>query len=147
MPNKEFITGRLLNWTLSDSTNRIVIPVGIAYGSDVERALALLGEAAAEAEHVLSEPKPLITFEGFGENSRNLVLRCYLATLEFRITTITGLHLAINRKFAEAGIPISFPQRDVHLDTSSPLEIRLSRAGRRPVGRDPQDGADPLAAE
>jgi len=107
VPNKEFITGRLVNWTLTDKMNRIVITIGVAYGSDVRRAMALLAEVAAENENVLYEPKPLISFEGFGDNALTLVLRCYLATLDNRLSTITALHTAINDKFAAAGIGIA----------------------------------------
>jgi potassium efflux system protein len=125
VPNKEFITSRLLNWTLSDQTNRIVVTVGVAYGSDVKQALQLMAEAAQENEHVLEDPKPILTFEGFGDNALTLIMRCYLSSLEFRIFTISALHESINRKFEEASIVIAFPQRDIHLDTSRPLDVRI----------------------
>ena len=127
VPNKEFVTGRLLNWTLSDKSTRIVIVVGVAYGSDVQRALTLLAEVAEQHEHVLDDPKPLITFEGFGDNSLTLILRCYLDSLDYRLPTTSELHEAINRKFEDAGIVIAFPQRDVHLDTTRPLDVRIRR--------------------
>ena len=127
VPNKEFITGRLLNWSLSDQTSRIKVPVGVAYGSDVSQAMVLMNEAALENEHVLAEPAPSIIFEAFGDNSLNLVLRCFVGTQEIRMTTLTQLHEAINSKFNDAGICIAFPQRDVHLDASAPLEVRIRR--------------------
>ena len=127
VPNKEFITGRLLNWSLSDTTTRIKVPVGIAYGSDVSGAMVLMNEAAQENEHVLTEPAPSIIFEAFGDNSLNLVLRCFVATQDIRMTTLTQLHETINNKFNDAGICIAFPQRDVHLDASQPLEVRIRR--------------------
>ena len=125
VPNKEFITGQLLNWSLTDPITRIRIPVGIAYGSDVARALALMKEAAEEHEIVLTEPAPIITFEEFGDNALNLQLRAYLPSMDNRLRTITELNESINSKFNAAGIVIAFPQRDVHLDTSRPLDIRL----------------------
>ena len=125
VPNKEFITGQLLNWSLTDPITRIRIPVGIAYGSDVARALALMQEAAEEHENVLTEPAPIITFEEFGDNALNLQLRAYLPSMDNRLRTITELNESINSKFNAAGIVIAFPQRDVHLDTSRPLDIRL----------------------
>ncbi len=125
VPNKEFITSRVVNWSLSDETTRIFFMVGVAYGSDVEAALKLIEEAAKEHPVVLEDPAPLVTFEAFGDNSLNLGLRCYVPSVGDRLETTTALHLAINRKFNEAGIVIAFPQRDVHLDTSSPLEVRL----------------------
>ena len=127
VPNKEFITGRLLNWSLSDQTTRLKVPVGVAYGSDVEKAMSLMAGAAAENEHVLAEPKPSIIFEAFGDNTLNLVLRCFVGNQDIRMTTLTQLHEAINRKFNEAGITIAFPQRDVHLDTLKPLDVRITR--------------------
>jgi len=127
VPNKEFITGRLLNWSLSDQTTRIKVPVGVAYGSDVEKAMLLMDEAAAENTNVLKEPSPSILFEAFGDNTLNLVLRCFVGAQDVRMTTLTQLHQTINKRFNEAGITIAFPQRDVHLDTLKPLEVRISR--------------------
>jgi potassium efflux system protein len=127
VPNKEFITGRLLNWSLSDQTTRLKVPVGVAYGSDVEKAMSLMAEAAAENEHVLAEPNASIIFEAFGDNTLNLVLRCFVGSQDIRMTTLTQLHEAINRKFNAAGVTIAFPQRDVHLDTLKPLDVRISR--------------------
>jgi len=127
VPNKEFITQRLLNWSLSDQVTRLVIAVGIDYGSDVPLALRLLEESAKEHPRVLADPPPFVVFEGFGDNALNLTLRCYVESIDHRLTTTTDLNLAIDRKFIEAGLSISFPQRDVHLDTKSPLDIRIHR--------------------
>ncbi|KOR28226.1 potassium transporter, partial [Achromatium sp. WMS2] len=100
VPNKEFITGRLINWTLTSTMNRIIINVGVAYGSDVAKAIQLLGAIAAENEYVLEDPKPLISFESFGDNALGLVMRCCLPNLDNRLAAITALHVAINEKFA-----------------------------------------------
>ncbi|MBT8420411.1 MAG: mechanosensitive ion channel, partial [Gammaproteobacteria bacterium] len=125
VPNKDLITGRLTNWTLSNKLNRILITVGIAYGSDVALALKLLDQVAAENPDVLEDPAHRSTFEGFGDNALTLFLRCYIESLDNRLATITALHQAINDKFNAAGISIAFPQRDIHLDTSKPLDIRV----------------------
>ena len=125
VPNKEFVTGRLLNWSLSDQVTRVVVAVGVAYGSDVDKALALMHEAAEEHERVLDDPPPLVSFEGFGDNSLNLILRAYIGSVDYRIPTITDLHKAINRKLEQAGITIAFPQRDLHLDTKGPLKVEI----------------------
>ncbi len=134
VPNKEFVTGRLLNWSLSDQMTRIVIIVGAAYGSDVDKAHALMREAAEENEYVLDDPHPVVSFEGFGDNSLTLLLRAYIDDLDLRIPTITALHKAINQKFNEAGIVIAFPQRDLHLDTNGPLHVTVDGVGRAPSG-------------
>jgi potassium efflux system protein len=127
VPNKEFITGRLLNWTLTDQINRITINVGIDYGSDSERALELLAQVAAANPRVLKEPPPLVSFEAFGDNALMLVLRCYLETLEYRVSVTTELHKAIDTAFAAHGIGIAFPQRDIHISAREPIDIRLKR--------------------
>ncbi|MFE8035484.1 mechanosensitive ion channel domain-containing protein [Thiohalocapsa marina] len=128
VPNKEFITGRLLNWTLTDQTNRVTITVGVEYGSDVAAALGLLAEAARENARVMTDPAPMVTMEGFGDNALTLVLRCYLENLDYRLTVTSELHQAIDSKFRAAGIGIAYPQRDIHLRSAEPLEVRFSRA-------------------
>lgn len=121
VPNKEFITGRLLNWTLSDKVNRIVVNVGLAYGSDTEKARDLLVQAATDHPMILKDPKPMAAFEAFGDNSLNLVLRAFLPTLENRLQVIHELHTAIDQAFRKAKIEIAFPQRDLHIRTISSL--------------------------
>jgi len=136
VPNKEFITGRVLNWSLSDDVIRLVVQVGVAYGTDMPKAIALVNEAVQEHESVLNDPQPLITFDSFGDNSLNIVVRCFIGSLRRRREVASDLNLAINQKFNDAGIVIAFPQRDVHLDTSSPLDIRIQHAS---------DGDEPAA--
>ena len=115
VPNKEFVTGRLLNWTLSDTTNRVVIDVGVAYGTDTKMARSLLLQAAGDHPGVLDDPGPVATFEEFADSALTLRLRCYLPNLDNRLGTITELHEAIDRLFTDAEIEISFPQQDIHL--------------------------------
>ena len=134
VPNKEFITSRLLNWTLSDHTTRLLIPVGIAYGSDVPQAMSLVSQAAEENAQVMKDPAPFVTFEGFGDNTLNLYLRCYVDSLDKRLSTVTALHLDIEKRFNEAGIEIAFPQRDVHMDFRQPLNININRSNLKKNG-------------
>ena len=125
VPNKEFITGRLLNWSLSDHVTRLMVVVGVAYGTDVERAHALMREAAQEHPLVLKDPKPVLTFEGLGDSSLTLILRAFIDDLDYRLATITDLHKAIYRKFQQEGICVAFQQRDLHLDSSEPLRVSI----------------------
>lgn len=115
IPNKDLITGRLINWTLSDSTNRVTVNVGVAYGSDTRLACQILHEICRENSNVAEDPPPIVTFEGFGDSTLNLVVRCFLTSLENRLGTIHELHTAINDRFGEMGIEIAFPQRDLHV--------------------------------
>jgi potassium-dependent mechanosensitive channel len=120
VPNKEFITGKLLNWTLSDQVNRIVINIGIAYGSDTDKARNLLLKIAREHPLLLADPAPIASFEGFGDSALNLVLRAFLPTFENRLNVIHELHTAIHREFATAGLEIPFPRRDLHVRLIGP---------------------------
>lgn len=132
VPNKEFITGRLLNWSLSDQVTRVNVPVGVAYGCDVDKAMAIIEAAARSNERVLETPEPFVTFEEFGDNSLLLKLRCYLGSVDHRLSVISELHSKINHDLAAADISIAFPQRDLHLDTDAPLDIRIHQADTPP---------------
>ena len=120
IPNKDLITGRLTNWTLSDTTNRIVVTVGVAYGSDTRKVSAVIRQILDDHPHILPEPASRITFDQFGDSSLNFSIRAFLSTLDNRLDTIHTLHEMINDRFNEAGIEISFPQRDLHIRTLPP---------------------------
>lgn len=120
VPNKDLVTERLLNWSLSDQTNRVSVKVGVAYGSDTEKACDLLREAAAECPAVLENPPPVAFFESFGEGTLNLVLHTFLPTLDKRIETMHRLHTTIAAKFKEAGLDIAIRQQDIHLRSLPP---------------------------
>ncbi|MCP4853871.1 MAG: mechanosensitive ion channel [Fuerstiella sp.] len=121
VPNREFITGKLLNWTLSDTTNRVMVNVGVAYGTDTNRAREVMLDVARNHPDVMSDPGPITTFENFGDSSLDLVLRAYLPNLDNRLGTTTELFTQINLRFAEEGISIPFPQRDVHMQADSSI--------------------------
>ena len=125
VPNKEFVVGRLINWSLSDKYVRIRIPVGIAYGSDTKLAQKLLLQVARKNPRVISEPAADAVFKGFGDNSLNFELRVYIYGIDDYIPMLHELNVAIDEAFKEAGVTIAFPQRDVHLDATGPLEVRV----------------------
>ena len=128
VPNKEIITGRLLNWSLTDTRLRLTLPVGVAYGSDAALALKILADTVADDTRVLADPAPSIIFSDFGDNSLNMVCRFYIDNIDNMWPVKTALHLEIYRRFEEAGIVISYPQRDVHLDSEKPLRISIDPA-------------------
>ena len=125
VPNKEFIVGRLINWSLLDKRIRIRVPVGIAYGSDTKLAQELLLQAARKNPHVLSEPAVDAVFKGFGDNSLDFELRVYINGIENWWSMQHELNVSIDNAFKEAGVTIAFPQRDVHLDATGPLDVRV----------------------
>jgi len=122
VPNKDLITGRVLNWTLSNTVNRVVIPVGIAYGSDTRRARSILMGVLDENPSILADPAPTVTLEQFGDSTLNFVLRAFLSSLDDRMETIHQLHAEIHDRLAKAGIDIAFPQLDVRLIPNTPSD-------------------------
>ena len=120
IPNKDFIIGRLVNWTLSDAINRIDIAVGVAYGSNVKQAKEILLKICNSHPRVVDEPASTVIFNEFGDSSLNLISRCFVHDIECRMAVIDQLHTQINDAFIDAGIEISFPQRDLHIRTASP---------------------------
>jgi potassium efflux system protein len=117
VPNKNLITGTILNWTLTASVTRVTIPVGVAYGTDTEKARQILLDVAADHPRVVDDPAPMATFEAFADSSLTLCLLAYVPDVENRRRTITELHAEVDKRFATAGIEIAFPQQDLHLRT------------------------------
>jgi len=115
VPNSDLISAQVVNWTLSDRRSRVVVLVGIAYGSDVPAAMELLQEIAEAHPLVLRDPKPRVLFQAFGASSLDLELQVWLADVDHRPEVRSDLHREIDRRFREAGIEIPFPQQDVHL--------------------------------
>jgi potassium efflux system protein len=115
IPNKAFITERLINWTLTDTMTRITVPVGVGYKSDVDEVMAVLREIADECPQVMKDPAPTVFFLSFGNSSLNFELRVYVNQLRDRLMTTSDLHRTILREFRHRGIEIAYPQMDLHL--------------------------------
>jgi len=109
------VTGQLVNWTLSDPVLRLTIPVGIAYGSDTEKAIQVLNKVAKDSIRVLHDPPPQIFFVSFGDSSLAFELRVFTRGVNQSFLARHELHMSIDKAFREAGIEIAFPQRDIHL--------------------------------
>jgi potassium efflux system protein len=115
VPNREFVTGKLVNWTLTNPNLRVVIRVGIAYGSDTRLATRLLEEAAAAHPLALADPPPTVVFAAFGESSLDFELRVFTAGVINTRILQHELHLTIDDAFRNHGIEIAFPQRELHV--------------------------------
>jgi potassium-dependent mechanosensitive channel len=120
IPNKDLVTGRLLNWTLTDTTNRVKLTIGVAYGSNTDRACSLMTEICTQHPNVLSDPPPSAFFEDFAESTLQLTVRLFLGNLEQRLQTRHEIVTEIDRRFREEGIEIAFPQRDLRIRSWPP---------------------------
>jgi potassium-dependent mechanosensitive channel len=115
VPNATLISGNLTNWTLSDRTRRLELPIGVAYGSDPERVIALLVETATTVPGVLAKPSPLALFQSFGDSALNFELRAWTDHFEEWGAIRSRMAVAVNTRLKAEGIEIPFPQRDVNL--------------------------------
>jgi potassium efflux system protein len=115
IPNKAFITERVVNWTLSNQTTRLLFEVGVAYGSDVLRVQQLLLDAVQRNPDVLAEPSASAFFVGFGDSALNFEVRVFVGAMDKRLRVRHEVNVAIERVLRENGIEIPFPQRDVHI--------------------------------
>jgi potassium efflux system protein len=127
VPNSSFLEKNITNWTLSDNKIRTKVVTGVVYGSPVRQVEELLIKAAKENEKILKSPEPFVVFNDFGDNA--LVFEVYFwitiqRIIERRLIE-SSVRFRVDDLFREAGIVIAFPQRDVHLDTTQPLELRL----------------------
>jgi len=133
VPNKMFITNQLVNWTLNDPVLRVIVPVGIAYGSDTALVRRLLMEIAEANPRALSDPAPQVWFMGFGESSLNFEVRVFVMGLSEILPITHELHEAIDAAFRRHGIEIAFPQRDLHLRSLDPRVAELLRGQSLPA--------------
>ncbi|MCC6777676.1 MAG: mechanosensitive ion channel family protein [Hyphomicrobiales bacterium] len=115
IPNAEFITGAVKNWTHANTTGRIIIKVGVGYDSDPEQVQAILLACADEHPRILKMPAPRALLLAFGDSALDFELRAYVDNVEVGLGTRSDLHLAILRRFRAAGIAIPYPQREVRL--------------------------------
>jgi len=110
IPNKELITQKVTNWTLTDSITRIIIPVGIAYGSDTDKARDIMLGVLESNNRVLTTPKSNVYFLGFGESSLDFELRVYVRSVDDRFAVSHDIHTEINKTLTQKGFEIPFPQ-------------------------------------
>lgn len=130
IPNADLVASAVTNWTLSDQLRRIELPVGIAYGTEPDKVVALLLCVPRGHADVIEHPPPQVLFQGFGESSLDFLVRVWTGSDYDRTLAIRSeLALATHRALAEAGITIPFPQRDLHLASVSD-EVRAALTGR-----------------
>jgi small-conductance mechanosensitive channel len=130
IPNADLISNQVTNWTLTNRQARLIVPVGVAYGSDVPLVMETLLACADANSRVAKAPAPQVLFLSFGESSLEFELRLWVGDADYRLSVRSEVHQEIDRRFREAKIEIPFPQRDVHL-----------RSANQPVILDHTNGA------
>ena len=127
VPNSKFLEQDIINWTLSDKKIRVKITVGVLYGSPVREVERLLLDSAKKHEDVHKNPEPYVRFSDFGDNALifNLYFWVSMNNIFERLRISSDIRFSIDESFRSAGIVIAFPQRDLHLDTLQPLDIRI----------------------
>ncbi len=121
VPNKTLITGEVTNWTLSDTTARVLIDIGVAYGSDTRLVERVLLDAATHVPRLMTDPAPVVWFVSFGDSALNFRLRGYVENADIKLSVTSELNYVIEQTLREHGINIPFPQSDVHLYGLEPL--------------------------
>ena len=130
VPNGDLVSEKVINWTLSSPIARIIVPVGVAYGTPIAEVLRILEEAALSHESVLEEPRPEALFMAFGESSLDFELRVWVRNIRLRLEVRSAILAQVDARFREAGIEIPFPQRDLHVRSVDPdVLARLREAG------------------
>jgi small-conductance mechanosensitive channel len=124
VPNSEFVSSNVVNWSHSDPKIRLVIEVGVSYHSDLDTVLRSLQEVAEEHPEVLKNPLPDVLFRNFGDSSWNMVLRAWIKHPYKHHIIRSELNCAIVRKFRENQVEIPFPQRDLHVRSAQPIPIK-----------------------
>ena len=135
IPNENLITGEVINWSYSQNLVRLRVPVGVAYGSDLEKARELMLAAAADTPRVLKDPKPAYLITGFGDNAVNLEVRVWINDPQNGIASVkSDLFWGILQRFRDHGIEMPYPQRDVHLKSIPEITIRTEPDGGPKAG-------------
>lgn len=129
VPNSDLITNQVTNWTLANRNMRLILSIGVAYGTDVPMVLQTLQDVTRESPRVLKYPEPSIFFMGFGDSSLDFQLRVWIDDIDYMNVVRSELNQAIERQFRERGIEIPFPQRDLHFKSTDSLSIAPLQKG------------------
>jgi small-conductance mechanosensitive channel len=123
VPNSEFVSSQVVNWSHGDRKIRLDIEVGVSYNSDLETVLRSLKEVALENQEILRDPEPDVHLREFGDSSWNMKLRVWIDNPKRHPVVRSDINCAIVRKFRENGVEIPFPQTDLHLRSPLPMPV------------------------
>ncbi len=147
IPNSSLLESNVSNWTYTSRKVRFSVTVGAAYGSDTRRVMQLVGEAAERHGVIEKEPKPQVFFTDFGESTLNFELRFWVDVIKANAAQVSSdLRLMIAGAFADNGIVIAFPQRDLHLEMGRPLPVEIVPARATSPFAGPEEKSAPSPA-
>jgi small-conductance mechanosensitive channel len=124
VPNSEFVSSQVINWSHGDARVRLDVPVGVSYNSDLDKVNQALLEVAAESNVVLKNPTPDVLFDGFGDSAWNMRLRVWLKDPVNYYSNRSEINCAIVRTFRHYGIEIPYPQHDLHVRSPLPVPLK-----------------------
>jgi small-conductance mechanosensitive channel len=124
VPNSEFISSKVTNWSYGDPKIRLDVAVGVSYSSDIDLVIRALTEVAREHPDILKIPEPTVLLKEFGDSSWNMLLRVWLGSTRRYYKIKSELNIGIVRKFHDYGVEIPFPQRDLHVRSPLPLPLK-----------------------
>jgi small-conductance mechanosensitive channel len=128
IPNSSLLEKNIINWTLSDDVVRCIVSVGVAYGSSTRETVKALKKALEEYELILKKPEPVIVFKDFGDSALIFEVYFWIQLGKGRMVKVqaeSNVRYLIEKHLREADIVVAFPQQDVHLDTSKPIDMRI----------------------
>ena len=129
VPNSEFISSTVTNWSYSDPKIRLKIEVGVSYSSDLDTVRKALLEVAGENDNILKDPEPIVLLSSFGDSSWDMLLVVWLGDPKRYYLTRSEINCAIVKKFRDYGVEIPFPQRDLHVRSPLPVPFLSSKTG------------------